>query len=59
MLELLDINDVAGIYRVPVRTLYEWRERGYGPRAARIGKKLMYRKPDVERFVEDAFAASK
>jgi len=59
MPELMDINDLAGIVHAPVRTLYEWHQRGYGPMPARIGKKLMYRKVDVERFVEDAFAASK
>ncbi len=57
MPELLNVNDVAGIVHVNTRTLYEWRERGYGPRAAKVGKKLLYRKADVERFLADAFRA--
>jgi DNA-binding transcriptional MerR regulator len=53
--DLLTIEDLAQIMPVGVRTLYGWHERNYGPPAARIGKRLVYHKRDVERFLEDAF----
>ena len=37
-----DVEDVARFLRVPVQTLYQWRKRGYGPPAARVGKHLRY-----------------
>ncbi len=36
------IEDVAIYLDVPIETLYAWRKKGYGPRAARIGKHLRY-----------------
>ncbi|MGO9032637.1 helix-turn-helix domain-containing protein [Mycobacterium sp.] len=44
MTELLDINDVAAILRLPVKTLYEWRYTGQGPRSAKIGRHVRYRR---------------
>jgi excisionase family DNA binding protein len=52
---LLTIDEVSDLLGVPVRTLYRWRQIGYGPTAGRIGKHLRYRADDVEAFVARRF----
>lgn len=39
---LWDVEDVAAYLGVPVGTLYQWRYRGVGPTAFRVGKHLRY-----------------
>ena len=34
--------DVATYLGVPVQTLYQWRRKGFGPPARRIGRHLRY-----------------
>jgi DNA-binding transcriptional MerR regulator len=40
-------DDVSEYLGVPVETLYTWRKRKYGPKAARCGKHLRYNPADV------------
>jgi excisionase family DNA binding protein len=47
---LWSVEDVAAYLRVPVETLYTWRKRHYGPRAARVGRHLRYDPADVRAF---------
>jgi excisionase family DNA binding protein len=44
---LWTIEEVAAFLRVPVQTLYRWRKIKYGPKAARVGRKLRYDSDDV------------
>lgn len=53
---LLSPDDVAEILDVPKKTLYRWRQHGYGPVSFRIGRHIRYRTGDVEAFVEAQFA---
>jgi len=39
---LWDVEDVSCYLGVPVGTLYQWRYRGVGPTAFRVGKHLRY-----------------
>lgn len=39
---LWDVEDVSAYLGVPVGTLYQWRCRGTGPTAFRVGKHLRY-----------------
>ncbi len=50
---LWGVQDVAAYLSVPVGTLYDWRCKGYGPKAKKVGRYLRY-EPDVVRrwFVE-------
>jgi predicted DNA-binding transcriptional regulator AlpA len=48
---LWEIEDVSTYLRVPVQTLYQWRKRKYGPRAARVGRHLRYDPADVRAWV--------
>ncbi|TDD06656.1 DNA-binding protein [Saccharopolyspora terrae] len=41
-------EDVAKYLNVPVATVYQWRHKGYGPSARRVGRHLRYRPDDVE-----------
>jgi excisionase family DNA binding protein len=46
----LTTQELAERLKVPVSTLHQWRHKGYGPRAARIGRFLRYRLVEVERW---------
>ena len=50
---LWTVQDVAEFLGVPVRTLYDWRCKRYGPRARRVGKYLRYDADDVRRWFEE------
>ncbi|MHA6793163.1 helix-turn-helix transcriptional regulator [Pseudonocardia bannensis] len=39
---LWTVQDVAEFLGVPVGTLYDWRCKGYGPKAKKVGRYLRY-----------------
>jgi predicted DNA-binding transcriptional regulator AlpA len=41
-------DDVSAYLQVPVQTLYQWRRKGIGPQARRVGKHLRWN-PDAVR----------
>lgn len=49
---LLTAAEVAEILGVPVKTLYAWRYKGQGPRAAKVGKHLRYAEADVRAWFD-------
>nr|WP_179756930.1 helix-turn-helix domain-containing protein [Kineococcus aurantiacus] len=51
-------QQVASYLQIPVTTLYQWRHRGDGPPAARVGRYLRYRETDVRRWLEQRVQAS-
>lgn len=46
-LDLLTSLEVADLLRVPVSTVYYWRETKRGPRGAQVGKQVLYDRADV------------
>lgn len=56
-ISIMTIDETAEMLRTPVSTLRYWRHMGRGPRAGRIGGRLMYRKNDVEEWLNDQFEA--
>jgi excisionase family DNA binding protein len=50
--QLLTIQELADELQVPVQTVYLWRSLGKGPRGARIGKHVRYRRADVDAWLE-------
>ncbi len=48
---LLSPEEVARFLGVPVKTLYQWRYKGLGPQAFRVGRHLRYRPADVEAWL--------
>ncbi len=59
MVELLTIDEVAEVTRLPINTLYHYRATGQGPKSAKIGRRVMYRRADVDAWISEAFEAAK
>jgi len=55
MTELMTTSDVAALVHAPADTVRYWRSQGTGPRYARIGKRVLYRQDDVERWIAHRF----
>lgn len=58
MEKLLSVEDVADFLGVPVNTLYQWRHKGIGPTAFRVGRFLRYDPADVRQWLTDHEAVS-
>jgi excisionase family DNA binding protein len=50
--QLLDLDWLSGYLGIPQRSLYNWRQRGEGPPAYRVGKHLRYRRSDIEAWLD-------
>jgi hypothetical protein len=46
--ELLTTAEVAVITRAPIATVRYWRHLGTGPRSFRVGRRVVYRRSEVE-----------
>lgn len=55
--DLADVEAVARFLDVPLNTLYQWRTKGYGPPAIKVGRHLRYRWNDVESWLDERAAA--
>lgn len=55
---LLSAEDVAAFLSIPVRTLYQWRHKGTGPKGIRVGRHLRYRQQELEAWLDNLQAAS-
>jgi len=49
---LISAQELAGYLDVPVKTLYAWRYHSAEPPAFRVGRRLRYRRSDVQRWIE-------
>jgi len=50
--EYLTVDEVAHLLRTPVASLYQWRYKGYGPPARKVGRKLLYERGEAVRWIE-------
>jgi excisionase family DNA binding protein len=50
---LLTLDEAATFLRTPVGTLRYWRHRGVGPAGFRLGRRVMYRREDLNRWVSE------
>lgn len=50
------VSDVSAFLGVPVGTLYQWRHRRIGPRAARVGRHLRYDPAEVRAWFDKQVA---
>lgn len=48
---LWSVEDTAAFFAVSVRTLYDWRARGYGPPARKVGRYLRYDPAEVRSWL--------
>lgn len=48
---LLSIDELSEYLHVPVKTLYDWRISGKGPRAIHVGRQLRFFVSDVHEWL--------
>ena len=56
--DLLTIEDVATLLRMPIATLRFWRYSNSGPRSFRVGRRVKYMRADVEAWLRQQREAS-
>lgn len=53
--QLLNIKQVEQEFGFPEDTQRYWRAQKTGPRSARIGRRVMYRRADIEAWIDEQF----
>ncbi len=56
MEEHMTTEEFAAEMRCPVSTVYYWRANKVGPVGFRVGKRVLYRRADVEAWLADLHA---
>ena len=56
MSELMTLPELCEELGISEATAYYWRQTGKGPKGARIGKGLRYRRYDVTKWIDEQFA---
>lgn len=56
MERLLSVDEVAEFLGIPVATLYQWRHKGAGPDAYRVGRHLRYEPATVRAWLDEHLA---
>lgn len=54
-MDLMTKGEAAAFMHVSVNTLSFWIAEGIAPPSAKIGRRRMFRRADLERFVNDKF----
>lgn len=49
--QLLTLLEAAALLRTPVATLRYWRHRGTGPDGFRLGRRVFYRREDLDHWI--------
>jgi len=58
MSELLTLREAAAFLNVPEATLHYWVHRGTAPKSAKIGRRRMFRRADLDAWIADCFDAA-
>jgi predicted DNA-binding transcriptional regulator AlpA len=56
MYEIMYAEEVSAMARIPLATLYYYRSTGMGPKSGKLGRRVVYRRADVEAWIAEAFA---
>lgn len=56
--ELLTTKEVSGEYKIPEATLRYWRHRGTGPGSFALGRRVIYRRSEIDRWIAEQEAAT-
>jgi len=51
--EMMTRPEVAEHLRTPAATLAQWASKGYGPRFIKAGRRALYPRSEVERFISE------
>ena len=54
-MDLLTLTEAAELLRTAPETLRYWRHIGTGPASAKLGRRVVYRRADVEAWIEQQF----
>jgi excisionase family DNA binding protein len=49
---LMSVKELAELLQVSVKTIYDWRYRGLGPTAIRVGRHVRYEPDEIERWLD-------
>jgi excisionase family DNA binding protein len=49
--DLLTVDEIAAELRVPESTFRTWRSIGKGPKSFKLGRRVVYRRSDVEAWI--------
>jgi hypothetical protein len=58
MSDLLTLKQFAELVNTPINTVRYWRQNAYGPKSARIGRRVMVRRSEAEAWLETQFDAA-
>lgn len=50
--DLLSPTELAEYLKIPVKTIYNWRSEGTGPRGIRVGRHVRFRRTDIEAWLD-------
>lgn len=51
--DFLTMDDLTEALHVPRGTLYYWRHAGKGPASFKAGRKVLYRRADVQKWIDE------
>lgn len=57
--ELVTVGQVSMLTGIPVGTLRYWRHANQGPTSFSLGKRVLYRKSEVERWISEQEKATR
>ncbi len=55
--EYLTTQEVAELVRAPAETVRYWSHAGRGPRSVKIGRRRLYRRADVQAWLDEQYAS--
>jgi predicted DNA-binding transcriptional regulator AlpA len=55
MADLMKIEEVTAEYHIPLATLRHYVQTGKGPRSFRLGRRRVWKREDVEAWIEKAY----
>jgi predicted DNA-binding transcriptional regulator AlpA len=55
--EYLTLPEVSALIHTPTATLYQWRTKRIGPPSIKVGRRVIYRRTDLEKWLEEQSAA--
>jgi excisionase family DNA binding protein len=47
--------EVAELVRTPIETVRYWRHVGKGPRSFKVGRRVLYKRSDVQDWLEEQY----
>lgn len=56
--EFLTTAELAGEVRSPEATVRYWRHIGYGPKSIKVGRRVLYRRADVQSWLDSLGAST-